>query len=230
MIYRQFKTFNPHGTPGGRENGSATCVCLGDKLPGRFHCSFAICVLWIGMFMACFQARTVVGQDYGAMIERCEPYREKVETILRSEGVSQEYYYLMVAESRCTINAKSKAGARGFWQLMPSTAKHYGCLHPDEVECATKAAAKYVKHLQKSFKSFNEVIKAYNMGGHNYRLHGATNDAKGLVFLVNRLIREADKLADNDDVEIIEDDDVQVTESDDVQVTEDDDEIWVPVE
>ena len=153
-----------------------------------------VLILSIGMVL--IQPKTAFSQDYSAIIERCEPYRTQVEHILRSEGVSTDYYYLMVAESRCTEKASSKAGAMGFWQLMPSTAKHYGCFHPHDLECATKAAARYIQHLQKTFKTFEEVIAAYNMGGHNFKQYGATNQAKGLIFLVKRLLREADKPED----------------------------------
>lgn len=123
-----------------------------------------------------------IAQDYSVWLERCDPYRNQVEQILRNEGVSTDYYYLMVAESKCTPKATSKAGAKGFWQLMPSTAKHYGCFHLDDVECATKAAAGYIKSLEKRFTSFREVIAAYNMGGHNYQRAGKmTAEAYGLI-------------------------------------------------
>lgn len=124
----------------------------------------------------------VMAQDYSVWLERCEPYREQVERILISEGVSTDYYYLMVAESKCTPKAKSHAGAQGFWQLMPSTAKHYGCFHLDDIECATKAAAKYIQSLEKRFNSFKEVIAAWNMGGHNYsRIGRKSSEAIGLI-------------------------------------------------
>ena len=125
------------------------------------------------------------------MYGKCEPYREMVEQILESESVSTEYFYLMVAESRCTERAESDKGAKGFWQLMPSTSKHYGCDNPHDLECATRAAARYIRHLQKQFNRFDEVIMAYNMGGHNLKRIGATNEARGLAWLVNKLRRNA---------------------------------------
>lgn len=125
-------------------------------------------------------------------IEQCAPYKAQVTSILRSEGVSEDFYYLMVAESRCTQKAVSERGARGFWQLMPSTARHYGCTHPDELECATRAAAKYIKSLQSRFKDFDDVVAAYNMGGHNLKTRGMTKDAENLVYTVRRL-RDDDK-------------------------------------
>lgn len=133
-----------------------------------------------------------IAQDYSVWLERCEMYRDQVEQILKDEGVSTDYYYLMVAESKCTPKATSKAGAKGFWQLMPSTAKSYGCNNPHDLNCATHAAAKYIKQLESRFKTFEEVIIAYNMGGHNYQKHGKSGQALGLVWRVKQ-IRKADK-------------------------------------
>ena len=131
-------------------------------------------------------------QDYSVWLDRCRPYRETVEQILDSEGVSRNYYYLMVAESKCRDKAESKAGAEGFWQLMPGTAKSYGCKDPHNLECATHAAAKYIKQLESRFRTFEEVIIAYNMGGHNYQKHGKSGQALGLVYRVKK-IKGADK-------------------------------------
>lgn len=122
-------------------------------------------------------------------LEGCEPYRATVMQILDDEGISRDYYFLMVAESRCKPHAVSRMGAQGFWQLMPSTAKHYGCRDLYNLECATHAAAHYIRHLQTSFKSFEDVIAAYNMGGHNLKRYGRTREAVGLVITVHRLMR-----------------------------------------
>lgn len=124
-------------------------------------------------------------------LDRCEPYEKQVKEILKNEGVSEDFYYLMVAESRCTINAKSIKGARGFWQLMPSTAKHYGCKDLDNLECSTRAAAKYLKSLESRFHNFDSVIAAYNMGGHNLKACGMSKDAKNLVYTVRKLIQDS---------------------------------------
>lgn len=130
-------------------------------------------------------------KDYSVWIERCEPYRSIVTEILERESIDKNYYYLMVAESKCTINAESNKGAKGFWQLMPATSRHYGCFNTNNIECSTIAAARYIKHLTEEFDSFNDVIAAYNMGGHNYRRYGMTREARGLVARVNA-IRQQD--------------------------------------
>lgn len=143
---------------------------------------FASALIIVGFMVCSFHAKA-------DELSKCEQYRERVEIILESEAVSIDYYYLMVAESRCTDKAVSNKGAKGFWQLMPGTLKHYGCNEPFNLECSTRAAARYIKRLQAEFKRFDDVIMAYNMGGHNYRRYGASKQAKGLLFAVKRMMQ-----------------------------------------
>lgn len=133
--------------------------------------------------------RIANAQDFGAWLDTCAPYRASVEQILNEEHISRDYYYLMVAESRCTDKAVSVKGASGFWQLMPATAKTYGCSNSFDLECATRAAARYIRRLEAMFKRFDDVIAAYNMGGHNLKQHGKTKQARGLVYTVHRIMQ-----------------------------------------
>lgn len=154
----------------------------------RCVCMIRVVAVLVSIFSAVvmiFQVGVCFGCDW---LERCEPYRESVEAMLESEGVSKDYYYLMVAESRCTINAESNAGAQGFWQLMPRTSRKYGCNHPHDLNCATRAAIAYIKRLESEFKTFRDVIYAYNMGGHNYRrAKKPSGEAADLFVKVQRL-------------------------------------------
>lgn len=151
----------------------------------------AIFIIILSAIIIFFEARYCFGADYSEWLSKCEDYRAGVVDILISEGLSADYYYLMVAESKCTPAAVSSAGAQGPWQLMPSTARHYGCTDPHDIECATRAAAAYIRHLEGMFESFADVIIAYNMGGHNYQRLGASAEAKGLLWRV-RLIKKHD--------------------------------------
>lgn len=105
---------------------------------------------------------------------------------LVSEGVSGDYVYLMLAESSGKVDAVSKKGAVGIWQMMPRTMKAYGCSNYRDIECQTRAAARYIKHLE-SFIPKEHVIEAWNMGGHNFLKHGATKEAKGLKWKVKMI-------------------------------------------
>lgn len=53
-------------------------------------------------------------------VDKCIPYRDEIISILNAEGVSSDYFYLAVCESRCQVKESHK-GARGFFQLMPFT-------------------------------------------------------------------------------------------------------------
>ena len=152
----------------------------------------AIFVIILSAVVVFLQAKYCLASDYEDWLDRCEPHRVQVERILADEDISLDYYYLMVAESRCTPDAESDKGAQGPWQLMPATAKHYGCDDPHDIECATRAAAAYIRHLEAMFGKFSDVIIAYNMGGRNYKRYGATSQARDLLFKVRR-IKENDR-------------------------------------
>ena len=127
--------------------------------------------------------------DVDGRLHRCAPFRAPVAKILKENGVSERFYYLMVAESGCRApDVKSKKGAVGFWQLMPATARAHGCDNPADLECATRAAASYLKDLSGRFKG-DDIIAAYNQGGHNLKKHGMTAEARGLIQAVRYLER-----------------------------------------
>ena len=139
------------------------------------------------IFLITFLIPASAFADHASWLESCEPYRNRVQSILTDHGLSTDYYYLMVAESRCRTNARSNKGAQGFWQLTTETAKHYGCNNAHDLECATAAAARYLAHLERSFDSFERVIMAYNLGGHNLTKYGPSREAKGLAWKVKEL-------------------------------------------
>lgn len=118
----------------------------------------------------------------------CQSVREDVERWLRDEGASPDYYWLMVAESRCRDGAVSDKGAVGYWQMMPATMRHYGCFDADDLECQTRAAARYLLHLERLVGK-RAVVMGWNMGGHNYLRRGATSQARGLDWLFRKYLR-----------------------------------------
>ena len=129
-------------------------------------------------------------------IEHCKPYYEMIVKILESENVSSDYFYLAVCESGCKIKESSK-GARGFFQLMPRTYRKNlpdNCTinDIDDILCNTKAAARYIKHLEERFKDMYILIKAYNRGGTNYQRYGTTKEADQLSNCVKYMIKHSD--------------------------------------
>ena len=57
--------------------------------------------------------------------QRALTYFPFVEGYLRKCGIPEDFKYLPIVESGFMI-LSSRVGARGFWQLMPPTAKQYG--------------------------------------------------------------------------------------------------------
>jgi hypothetical protein len=123
-------------------------------------------------------------------LDNCLPYKEEISSILESEGVSSDYFYLAVCESSCKIKTSSK-GARGFFQVMPYTFSVYkddSCTDIDDIRCNTIAAARYIKHLQGRFKEISILVKAYNRGGTNLLRKGSTREADGLSYCVMKFL------------------------------------------
>ena len=120
-------------------------------------------------------------------LARCEPFRHAVTQILRENGLPDRLYYLMVAESGCqSPDVRSHKGAVGYWQLMPATGKAHGCEELEDLECATRAAAAYLRDLSTRFQG-DDIIAAYNQGGHNLARRGMTAEARGLIQTVRKL-------------------------------------------
>jgi membrane-bound lytic murein transglycosylase MltF len=90
------------------------------------------------------------------LLKRANKYFPLIEEILEEEGIPSDFKYLAVIESGLE-NVRSPKGAKGFWQLMPATAKEYGLevnTNVDEryhIEKATRVACKYLKKAKKSF-------------------------------------------------------------------------------
>lgn len=103
------------------------------------------------------------------MLKKSKRYFSVIEPILRRNGVPEDFKYLVLAESGL-FNSVSGAGAAGFWQFMPPTAKRYGLLINDEIderyhlEKSTEAACTMLKDFYKIFNSWTLSAAAYNAG------------------------------------------------------------------
>ncbi len=97
-------------------------------------------------------------------------YFPVIEPILAKYGIPDDFKYLAVAESNLR-NEVSPAGAKGIWQFLEATAKHYGLEINGEVderyhlEKATEAACEYLMDYYTQFGSWTIAAAAYNMGG-----------------------------------------------------------------
>jgi membrane-bound lytic murein transglycosylase D len=107
------------------------------------------------------------------LMKRANKFLPEMESILAENGIPDDFKYLAIAESGL-LNVVSPAGARGFWQFMPSTAKEFQLEVSDEVderyhfEKATLAACRYLKKSYAQFGSWTSVAASYNMGMAGY--------------------------------------------------------------
>ena len=103
------------------------------------------------------------------LIKRANKWFPLIEEILNEEGIPNDFKYLAVVESGLE-NLRSPRGAKGFWQLMPSTAKEFGLEvnnNVDEryhVEKSTRVACKYLKKAKTKFGSWTLAAASFNRG------------------------------------------------------------------
>lgn len=101
--------------------------------------------------------------------KRSNKYFPVIEPILKEYGVPDDFKYLALIESGLQ-NVTSVAGAKGFWQLMPKTARELGLevnSNVDErynVEKSTIAACKYLISAKELFGNWTLTAAAYNAG------------------------------------------------------------------
>jgi pSer/pThr/pTyr-binding forkhead associated (FHA) protein len=93
---------------------------------------------------------------------------------LRHYRLPEVFCYLPFIESGYRADVTSSAGARGLWQFMPATGRHFGLRVDDEVDertdpvRATEAACEYLQYLLNAYgaNSFMCAVAAYNKGEH----------------------------------------------------------------
>jgi membrane-bound lytic murein transglycosylase D len=99
-----------------------------------------------------------------------------VEYYLRGTNLPEDFKYLAIVESGFVGNAVSSAGAGGFWQLMPNTAKELGLTVNETIDerndiqkstlAACRVLAQYYLAIRKKYKisSWALTAAAYNFG------------------------------------------------------------------
>jgi len=103
------------------------------------------------------------------LLKRTHKYFPLIESILKKNGIPDDFKYLAIAESGLQ-NIVSPAGATGFWQLMKAAATENGLEVNKEIDerynfiKSTEAACDYLNEAYKRFGSWTLAAASYNMG------------------------------------------------------------------
>lgn len=101
-------------------------------------------------------------------------YKDEIKSILKAEGLHEDFYYLCIAESGLQP-VVSSANAGGYWQFLAGTAKEYKLIVDEEVderyniEKSTKAAVAYFKKAYAEFGTWTMAAASFNIGISNVR-------------------------------------------------------------
>ncbi len=109
----------------------------------------------------------------GYILGMCRYYMPIFEEIFNRYDMPEELKVMTIIESAMNPLAVSRAGAKGMWQFMYNTAKHYG-LHIDsfvderlDPVKSAEAAAQYLQDAYEIFGDWNLAIASYNCGAGN---------------------------------------------------------------
>lgn len=110
-----------------------------------------------------------VKEQFSKSLVRSKKYLSMIKKKLKAKGLPSDLAYLPHLESGFNNRAHSKVGARGLWQLMPSTARQFMKVsrrRDDRVNArrATDAAIKILHDNYSRTKSWPLAITGYNYG------------------------------------------------------------------
>lgn len=126
---------------------------------------------------------------------RADEFLDELKTVFRAEGLPAELAWIPETESMFNPAAKSPAGARGLFQLMPVAAKAQGLslfpfderIHPEK---SARAAATLLRRLHGMFNSWPLALAAYNAGEGRVRRVLKAEDAKTFAEIADALPTE----------------------------------------
>lgn len=130
-------------------------------------------------------------------IKRCPlpaRFRPTFERASKQSGIALSMLVAVAqVESSFRPRAISHAGARGLFQLLPSTARELK-LDPDDPDANVLAGARYLRRLLDRFSSFDLALAAYNAGPTAVARTGSAPSAETRAY-VTEVNRRWQKLA-----------------------------------
>lgn len=136
----------------------------------------------------------------GLWLRRSGRYLGMIRDVLKARGLPEDLAFTAMIESGFDPLAVSRAGAKGLWQFMATTARRYG-LRVDhwvderyDPEKSTVAAAAYLRDLHAQFGSWELAQAGYNAGEVAVgRAMRATGSADFWALTRTRLLRRETK-------------------------------------
>ncbi len=119
---------------------------------------------WVNYF------RSSGKKSFAIWLTRGRSIIPEMEKTLEKYGLPKDLVYLSMIESGYSPKALSSAGAVGFWQFMPATARENGLKINDyvderrDIKKSTKAAANYLTELYTLFGDWHIAAASYNGG------------------------------------------------------------------
>ena len=119
-----------------------------------------------------------------------------VNQIADKHGVDEKLVQALIKqESGFNPKAKSKAGAMGLMQLMPSTAKNLGVQDPYNIVQNVEGGVKYLRGLLDRFNNDEKLaLAAYNAGPNAVKKYGGIPPYKETQNYVNSIMSAYDKI------------------------------------
>jgi soluble lytic murein transglycosylase-like protein len=142
----------------------------------RLHCvkivPFAIIVLFLltnftgVLFGRAFAPTNAINSIETDLTSGDAQLDQLITSIGESEGVDPRFIHAVIwQESKYVQEARSHMGAQGLMQLMPATARRFGCKDPHDPAENIAAGTKYLSWLLKRFDGNVELALAgYNAG------------------------------------------------------------------
>ncbi len=131
--------------------------------------------------------------EFLAGLERSQIYIPYFKAVMRDAGLPEAIAYLPHVESAFHQGARSKVGAAGMWQFMPSTARDFMPMRANIIDSrydpyhSVQGAAKLMRANYRELHYWPLVITAYNSGaGHGKRAQARYgNDIGKIVYEYN---------------------------------------------
>ncbi len=143
----------------------------------RLHCfkivPFAIIVLFLltnftgVLFGRAFApSATKSTESLNALTSGDAELDQLISSIGQSEGVDPQFIHAVIwQESKYVQHARSPVGAQGLMQLMPATARRFGCNDPHDPVANITAGTRYLSWLLKRFDgNVKLALAGYNAG------------------------------------------------------------------